>query len=779
LNLSQLQEEIDNIKVKEDTNIRKMERLLEEKEEIEAELELLKEESIKNKQIEENFKKDEKIILETINKNEIKLQGFLSSLNLYKNMETAYEGYYQGTKNILKAVKNKRISNEGFIGPVAELLKVDKTYEKAIDISLGSSVQNIIMESEASAKNLVEYLRNHNLGRATFLPLNTIRGNVLNINIEQLKKYGVLGLGHNVIQYKEEYNNIFKYLLGRIIIIDNLNNGLRLANRFGHRYKIVTLDGDLLNPGGSLTGGSYGKNTISLISRKNKITNLSENIDKLQLIIKDKKREKRGITKKLENIMDKNKQIDLEIKTLESEALDTSNRYDNLLDDKSTLEENLIKSTSEIKELKKEMDNLRWEKNNNKNILKELENKSEIVKKDTNILKYSLENNNPLYEKLSGVIADLRIEINTSENNIRNLQKEIDRKTQENIDNDLSYKENSNKIKELEKEISTIIENKDKLSRLIKETENNETHISAKMEEYIDKKEYLMKDYYNKEKDIRDIDKTISILEKQNNNNSLKLSKVKLKLEIEEFKLLDNYELNFQEARKYEREISNITKARNRVAKLKTSIKNIGNVNLASIEEHKSVKERLEFLNNQHDDLSSSKKDLNLIIEDMEEKMEKIFKKSFSEINRNFSEIFISLFNGGRASLQLSDMDNILESGIEIQAQPPGKRLQSLSLLSGGEKSLTAVALLFAIFKTRPSPFCILDEIDAALDEANIGRYTEFLKSFQEETQFILITHRKTTMEIANILYGVTMAEEGVSKLISVELKDFIENIAS
>ena len=718
-------------------------------------------------------------LLKTVKDLELKFGSLKSNQKLYINMEEGYEGYFKSVKNLLKAIKGSQDMNKGFHGIVADLIKVDKKFEKAIDISLGSNIQNLIMETDEDAKNLINYLKVKKLGRVTFLPLNTIKPSILTLKKEDIEKYNILGLGYELIHYDIVYENIFKYLLGRTIIIKDIDSAILYADKYGHINRIVTLDGDVLNPGGSMTGGSYSNNNISIINRKNKIKELHIEINEIENNIKSLKNKNLSF---MEEIQDYDSLIgDNRLEKQETEmriiGLNSSEKSLNL--EISRLESDLEKTSNLIISLEKEISGL----NNNKEILK---NQFILLEQEASDIKIILEGlsdeliiYNSLRDRTYNEVTEFKIKINQMENSLKNLDEKMETII---ADIDLTHnfvQEKDNSIKLNQKELDQInYENKTVVEK-IKELESEEYIATEKLNLLIEKKSINMKKFYGEQDKFKEVTNKLSIMEKEKNKQEVKLAKLELIVENNQVKLLEDYELTFSEAEGLEKHISNIQKANDEVKDLRIQIKKLGSVNIGSIEDYNKTKERLDFITNQQEDLVFSRDNLREIIKDIEKNMKVQFMESFNEINQNFNQIFSVLFDGGTAKLVLEDEEDILETGIEIVVQPPGKKLQTLSLLSGGEKSLTAVALLFAILKTKPSPFCILDEIDAALDEANISRYTNYLKHFNEDTQFILITHRKTTMEIANVLYGVTMAEEGISKLISVKLKDNLNEEAS
>lgn len=711
-------------------------------------------------------------ITQELRNEQISLNGFQTNYNLFLNMESNLEGYYKSVKSIIQETKRDSAFNKGLIGVVAELLKVDIKYARAIDISLGSSAQNILVESEQYAKKFISFLKDKKAGRATFLPLDVIKGKSIHLDNDLRKEYNVLGLGHELIEYDKRYNSIFEYLLGRTIVVSDMDSGIKLANRQGHIYKIVTLDGEVLNAGGSLTGGSYGKDAISLISRKSELEELKKEIhqisEKISILELERDYEKKKLRDISDEILEKNKIL----KDLELKVVATINDINANNNEVLRLTNERAKKTAEVDLLIKEKDNYIIGLNQIEIEIGKLENDIQLSNSDLSQYQSNVLNMKNIHNSSYKFATDIKIGINLIETNIKNIQNGLSNYENTKVQLNNSMMNKKEYLETIKLDMVELIQKKKIFNKSIEDFQSSEDEITRNLDILINKKENYMKTFYEEQDRLKIINKKISELEKQINNMELKISRFELQHENIINKLLEDYELTYEEAINFQKPISNIQNAQTEVKSLKEDIKLLGNVNISSIEEFKSVNERYEFITNQHEDLISAKEDLKEVIRDMEKQMKSKFVESFEEINNSFTEVFAVLFNGGKARLELEEDEDILKSGIEIKVQPPGKKLQSLSLLSGGEKSLTAVALLFAILRTKPAPFCILDEIDAALDEANIGRYTNYLRHFNDKTQFVLITHRKTTMEIADILYGVTMEEEGVSRLISLKLKD-------
>lgn len=694
-------------------------------------------------------------------------------------MEEDYEGYFKSVKNLMLECKKTELLETKVIGVVADLIRVDEQYEKAIDVALGGSLQNVVTKDDEDAKYIINYLREKKLGRVTFLPISTIKGKPIYININDRKKYNILGLGSELVRYDEKYRNIFEYLLGRTIVVEDLNKATVVAKKFNYSYRIVTLKGDIINAGGSMTGGSLPKTSVNLLNRRFRMEKIKNHINKLSKVQDSLEEDKNQLKLRVEENVKNLKLQEEKLQNCNIEIIKIENEKNRINMELERTNELLAKYRDEINRLKLELDGINKGENKLKEELNLIDQENSKAQDSIKELMLRFEEMKARREEALKKVTDAKIQVNLIDNKLEN---------------------NAEKIKSIEKELEDTIsligtkqqelsKNKEEISNIADKTVHIENEISKIItlkdkqdKDYMELKEekdLLMKDYYFEQDVLNEFNEEINKLSKAINNWDLKETKYCVQLENINSKLLEDYELEYAEAVKLRIDIEDIQKATQDVKKLKRKIKDIGTVNLSAIEDYKMVKERLEFITKQHKDLLLAKENLHEVIDDMETKMKKQFLYNFNNINEKFSEVFSILFNGGKASLVLEDEDNVLTCGIEIKVQPPGKKLQNLNLLSGGEKSLTAVALLFAILKVKPTPFCILDEIDAALDEANISRYTNYLKNFSDNTQFIMITHRKSTMEMADILYGVTMEEEGISKIVSVKLTDNLEGIAS
>lgn len=709
---------------------------------------------------------------------EKELDSSISSQKLHRNMEKEYEGYYNSVKSLIKAVGTNDTLGEGFIGTVADLFTVDKKYMKAVEVALGSSIQNIVVENDQSARRMIDYLKSQKKGRATFLPLNTVTGWEVSIPDNDRNEFGLIGSANTVLKNDPKYNKVFINLLGRTIIANSLEEAINYSKKTGFKSRIVTVDGEIINPGGSLTGGSTKNQSISILNRKQTLADLEINIKKLRdrieikkVSIKESELEFDGRLITKGDLADEMSSLMTRITSIEKEIDNTQYQYEIQIQSAASKRTEIEGLKDELRELDLRKTQLNLEQKTLKEDHGNLED--EIAGLQTNY-----DENKKIKAILDNEIYETRIKLNSLEKSLGSYKERIQ-------ENELTIAETREliqfkeaELQRLQKEISESILEKKGLQEYIQRQSTSEEEEAGVLRDKVREKETLMKEFYQLQDRLRELTKRQTAVERE--LNKLEIDQAKAQLQIENIleKLENDYEITLAEAEKLYSEIEDIRGTKKTITQLKQGIKELGNVNISSIEEYENVLERFEFLNKQVIDLNGAKEDIESVVKDMEKKMRVQFRKSFQEINERFSETFAILFKGGKARLEIDDGDDILTAGIEIMAQPPGKKLQSLTLLSGGEKSLTAVALLFAILKTRPSPFCILDEIDAALDEANISRYTSYLNSLEDNTQFVLITHRKTTMEIADVLYGVTMEEEGVSRMISLKLKDY-DDLAS
>ncbi len=706
-----------------------------------------------------------------LNRMRVDYDSKLSKKRILEGLENDYAGYAKSVKAVLTAPELKRLSIHGTISGLTE---VDKKYVQAIETALGGALQNIIVESEEDAKQAIAYLRKTGGGRATFLPITSVKGKLLDNAAQVSKSEGYIGIASELIRYDKKYDGIFKSLLGRVIVVDNIDNAIALSRNFGYRFKTVTLEGDVLNAGGSMSGGSVNKQS-GFLSRASEIKTLTSDISALARSIKAAEDERESLKNDIELVNGQLASFIPLVREYEDELLKLENTH-------RMLKESLEKSSesgyeSELTQIESHL------KDSAEEVAKLIAHVSSLKTKNTALEKQIQElfdNRNELNEKK----ADAAEESGRTAERIAEINKDI-ALCRQSIDNARMETENSKEeiesrqanIAELEKlsvEYRNQIGDKEEILRNI---EKLSEEMREKLRTIDEQKAAITEKMQRFRGDSKDITNTIIELQKELSRIENKRIKLQTDRDNTLNRLWDDYELGYNDAVGMKTEVENLRDASETLADLKKKIKALGSVNMDAIEEYRAVNERYEFMTSQKADLEKSKDNLVKIIDSMEELMKEHFGEQFTEINKAFSEVFTELFGGGRGRLYLSDPDNILTSGIEIEVQLPGKGLQNLNLYSGGEKSFIAIALLFAILRVKPTPFCILDEIDAALDDVNVSRFATYLKNYVDRTQFIIITHRRGSMEAASILYGVTMQESGVSKLLSLKIDDVADEL--
>lgn len=707
-------------------------------------------------------------------KREQQLQQKRSRFSVLSEMEKAHEGYYKSVKSILHLKEAGEQKWQGICGAVGGLLQVEEKYETAIEIALGGNLQNIVTKTEYDAKQAIQYLKQNNLGRATFLPIAAIRGKKL-IKEVILSESGVLGIASDLVSYSAEYENIMQFLLGRTIIVENIDIAIVLSQKYHQQYRIVTLEGELLNVGGAMTGGSMAKKAVSLFSRSREINELSESIQKEKILFEQMQKQIEELEKQLQQNNElsvqnqiESKQIELSLQKNEQDKQNTEQilqekqQKQKLYDlEQSQLLEQCQSAKKEIEEFQK--------------IVEQSEQKMTEINQKLSVFQNSVAEEKQQRDAILNSITELKINISTEEQNRTAIEDNIKRLQQHNSALQKEEKEIENEILSLQelREQKQLEQNRLEQKRIDykSEEQKQQTIFTELTENRQQKKEQIAM--------LEQQQKQTSEMISQLNNELFRIETKQQKIVEEKQKLFDEiweeYEMTYDMVKQqYVTQSADISyqKQKTDIKKWKADIKELGHVNVDAIENYKEVKNRYEFLTAQKKDILDAEQKLRLLITDLSEMMEKRFREQFDVISKNFGEVFREMFGGGKAYLKLSDETKVLESAIEIVAQPPGKSLQSMMLLSGGERALTAIAILFSILKMKPSPFCILDEIEAALDDANVKRYADYLKKFSKDTQFIVITHRKGTMEAADVMYGITMQEKGVSKMISVHFEE-------
>ncbi len=691
-----------------------------------------------------------------------------SRIHMLSEMEKMYEGYSKAVKVVMTQAGRGVL--KGIHGPVAGLLHVPDRYAVAIETALGGAMQHIVVESDESGKAAIEYLKRRDGGRATFLPIPSMRPSEFRDG-KAAEEPGILGVADQLIQFDRQYQRVFSNLLGRVVIAENLDRAIAVAQKYGRRFKIVTLDGQVLNVGGSMTGGSSSK-SAGILSRANELERLNrqrqtlrEDLSQAQRTLEEARREQTAAAYELETVQAQRQEHEKQI---------------------LTLQERLNACQEQSAELEKRRQTLEDEAG-------QLKQRSQRIEEDTRQAQGQI-------ETLEGAAAALQAQAEGKEKGQRELQERLAALQQEQaasaarlsaLEEELAASEKSlEELAQLRRDIEGDREARaDMISRFQRNSQEMEDQIAQKQTEL----DTLRAEGQAKAGEIRQLNQERLELEAQRNRaerdsreeNAHLLSmerevsaleQKKLSASLEEKQLLDklweNYELSHEAARQQRQELESLPKAQRRIGELKRSISALGNINLDAIEEFQRVNERYTYLTDQRDDVGKSKQELEGIISKLTEEMRTIFAQQFQLIQQAFVQTFQDLFGGGRASLELEDPEDILNCGIEIKAQPPGKALKTISLLSGGERAFVAIALYFAILKVRPTPFCVMDEIEAALDDANVVRFAHYMRQMSDKTQFIVITHRRGTMEEADVLYGVTMQEQGVSRILTINLND-------
>lgn len=691
-----------------------------------------------------------------------------SRLKFLEETEKEKEGYTKSVKSLLKSAEVNEELKKGLHDVVANLINVKKEYEIAIEMALGASLQNVVTETEQDAKRLIEYLRNNNLGRVTFLPISAVNGKKLekaHLNIK-----GVIGIASDLVEYNNKYDGIFKNLLGRTVIVEDMEAGVAVAKKNSYSFRIVTLKGDIINSSGAMTGGSVQAKTVNILGRSREIEALKEELKSLNIKIKNKEEEKEKYIESIEDLLETIESLETNLQEIDIEYATQKQKVELIV-------ENVDKLVSRMDKTKQEIENLNKQKTeiieHKKQLIENLENLEEEIQKlnleveefvrvnkddqtyidnlnmDITNLKISVSSFEESEMSIDEITERIKIDIKNNTLSLESKKDQIEKNKQEEV----SLKA---KIDELQNDIVKIKENVKNSGSKIEELKNNKNEKNT----YLEKIEKEIEEQFTK---LQDIKEQLVKIDIKKNKTSQDLEDVVNKL-WEEYELTPNNAGGFTKT-------TDQAKTQKEVNYLRTQIRDLGSINIDSIKEYQILKERYDFMCEQRLDLENSMSKLRNVISEMINIMKTQFKDKFKLINKNFNEVFTELFGGGKAELILENEEDVLNCGIDIRVQPPGKKLQNMTLLSGGEKAFTAIAILFAILKINPAPFCVLDEIEAALDDVNVNRYAEYLKKFATYTQFLVITHRKGTMEAADTVYGITMEENGISKLLSMKLK--------
>ena len=691
-----------------------------------------------------------------------------TKLESLSNLTERYEGYGGSVKRVME----QKDKNKGIIGVVADIIQVDKKYETAIETALGGNIQNIVTDDEETAKKMIAFLKAEKGGRATFLPLTSIKNPQEFKTPEVLKEKGVLGLANTLVHTKKEYNDVAVAMLGRIVVVDHVDNAVKIARKYGYGIRMVTLEGELLVPGGAISGGAF-KNNSNLLGRRREMEDLQKKIetalkkiDTLQKDIHDTKEARNSLRSEIEMIKlslqtefirqntarlavtavrDKQQESSADYDMLKKEQADLKQQETAIAKEREQIKEELLQSEQNEKQAEERIAGFEIELKRKRE--EETKQAEEVSKAEVTV------------EKILQQTGFEQQNIDRVVDEVKRLQAELNEILSEigNSTDSVAYKENE--ILEIQKTITA--------------SHTTETDTEKELAENLKKKEELSAKQKNFFTEREELSEQMNKLDKEVYRLNAQAERLKEAIQNHIDYMWNEYEITLHDAAKLRDEnMNDLAAMKKDVAELRDSIKKLGDVNVNAIEEFKEVSERYTFLKTQHDDLVEAEKALQQIISELDTAMRRQFKEKFQKINQEFDKVFRELFGGGKGTLELMEDEDILEAGVRIIAQPPGKKLQNMMQLSGGEKALTAIALLFAIQNLKPSPFCLLDEIEAALDESNVSRFAGYLHKLTRHTQFIVITHRRGTMEKADRLYGITMQEKGVSVLVSVNLID-------
>lgn len=703
----------------------------------------------------------------------------LSRYKIMEEMAEENEGYILSVKRLLEQSKTNTGLGGKIIGVIAKLMKVPQIYETAIEMALGASVQNVVTKNEDDAKFIVNYLKERKFGRATFLPISSMkRRNISSEFANNLKAKGVFGVADQLITFDSSLTNVFSSLLGSTVIVDTIDTAVNLAKDTHYSFKIVTLEGDVINPQGSISGGSKKEATVNLISREREIEDTKkateeakEEVDRLTKKMKVLDERKEGVLNDLNACVNNIKEIEMSIVKVEDDLSNNESLLDSLLEESRGLNVSLESIEQKLEIIDKTLEEI---SNKEKKINDEKSSASEKRIDLTNKFDALKKEREEIYSKLTELkvlYAEKNSELDKTENDINRLLNEEALVSYRLRENKLNLQKNKTVIAEFEKTLVDFNDNEE-----IKGINSRLSAIKADLADLDINKANLQAKMNNADSKKMELNVEITRASDKKTKEEMNLAKIDTDIEVMQERVWEEYSMTYADAKEFKDLTFDLTKGLAESAKIKKQINALGFVNVSAIEDVKEVGARFDELSSQRDDLTKTREDLLKLIKELTSQMEEKFVEQFKLININFQRTFKELFGGGRAELILHEDEPILEAGIDIIAEPPGKKLQNISLLSGGEKAITAIAILFAILKLRPMPFCVLDEIEAALDDANVDRFANYLKRFSENTQFIVITHRKPTMELADCLYGVTMEEKGVSKMVSVKLSDAVKN---
>lgn len=753
--------DLDSTRIKKEEITKEFQKIETEKNKLSKELEEI---SSKREKTEDKIKQFEDEINTLLNEMRIKD----SRLKFLIETEKEREGYTKSVKELLKACDNVKDLGKGIHGVLANVITVPKEYEVAIEMCLGASLQNIVTDSEEDAERLIQYLKANNLGRASFLPLVSIKGKKL----ERIRSHanGIIGIASDLVEYDKKYEQIMLNLLGRTVIVDTMQTAIAVARTENYAYRVITLQGDLINPSGLITGGSVAKKTVNILGRSREIENLEKELKKLKGKIEKLEQEKQDYITSNENIIEETESLEKMLQETDIAYATEKQRVISIEENVERLSNRLTKSREEVSEIEKQITDVEEQKNKTEQEITELNNQNSILQDEINQFAEANKEEQKYIDDLNFDITNLKISVSSFDESESSIIEMEERIKQDIENNEKSLKVKQQQIEQTKSDNINLEQEIENLNYKIKDIEEKVKNSGKTIDDLKSQRQEKSEKLTKKEEEQVSQFKTIEDLKSQNIKIEVKKNKIQEDCNNIINKMWEEYELTPNAVTDY-KEPENIANTQRRVNNLRADINNLGSVNIDAIKEYENLKSRYDFMCEQRLDLENTMSKLQNVIQDMTKTMKEQFKEQFEIINKNFGEVFRELFGGGKAEVILTDENNILECGIDIEVQPPGKKLQNMMLLSGGERAFTAIALLFAILKINPAPFCVLDEIEAALDDVNVYRYADYLKKFSKDTQFLIITHRKGTMEVADTVYGVTMEEKGISKLLSMKLK--------
>lgn len=705
---------------------------------------------------------------EQINRLSYEMRMKDSRLKFLIETEKEKEGYIKSVKALLNDCEKDSTLSKGMHGVLANLISVQKEYETAVEMCLGQMLQNIVTDTENDAKKLVEHLRTNNLGRASFLPISSIHGKkidrVIKNNIE-----GIIGIASDLVKCDKKYEQIVLNLLGRTVVVEDMNAAIALSKMNSYSFRVVTVKGDIINPSGVITGGSVSTKTVNILGRSREIEELEKDVKRINKNIENINNKKDEYSTSITDVIEEVSRLEKSLQDIQVVYATENQKMVAIDDNIKRLETRRDKLKEENEQIEKQKEEIIKTKEEKRKEIETLTIEIEQLNKEVEEFAINNKENQKYIDDLNFDITNLKISVSSFDESGTSIDEMIERIKQDIKNNQLSIENKLTNITSIDKENedlqSKILELNEQIEKIKSDVQNSSTKVEELKQHRVEKNANLNEI----EHQINDQFSVIEGLKEQVVKIDVKKTKLEQDLEQVVNNLWEEYELTPNMITDYKKP-ENVAQTQKHVNQIRNRIKDLGSINIDSIEEYKKTKERYDFMCEQRLDLDNTAGKLRKVIADMTETMKIQFAEKFKQINKNFNDVFVELFGGGKAELILEDENNILECGIDIQVQPTGKKLQNMMLLSGGEKAFTAIALLFAILKINPAPFCILDEIEAALDDVNVYRFADYLKKFSKETQFLVITHRKGTMEAADTVYGVTMEENGISKLLSIKL---------